>query len=327
MTVTPPNNVTVRAPTTDDLDAINDLIALCALADDGTDAFTTPYQRSDWKWPGFQMETDAWVVSAPDGRLAGYASIWPGVQQHLKAEACIHPAARGRGIGSLLLHLIEQRARQMAQEQVANMPVTLLQEISSANTAAQQLLEQHGFYPTRHDWQMLISMSEAPPAPVWPAGITVRQVIPGQDEHAVYTVTEEAFAQNRGHVPMTFEQWAAIRLQPENFDPHRWFLALDGAEPAGVVLCRTQREMGWVSILAVRAPWRKQGLGMALLQQAFGEFYRQGRHTVGLSVDSENDTGATRLYKRAGMSIARQYDRYEKVLRPDNAGSPPAIAE
>jgi len=46
-----------------------------------------------------------------------------------------------------------------------------------------------------------------------------------------------------------------------------------------------------------------------------GEFYRRGVRKVGLGVDSQNLTGATRLYERAGMPIALQHDTYEKELR------------
>ena len=36
-------------------------------------------------------------------------------------------------------------------------------------------------------------------------------------------------------------------------------------------------------------------------QRAFAEFYRRGERTVGLGVDTQNETGATRLYDQAGM--------------------------
>ncbi len=55
---------------------------------------------------------------------------------------------------------------------------------------------------------------------------------------------------------------------------------------------------------------------MALLQRSFAEFRARGGEQAKLVVDSENLTGATRLYERAGMRISRQYDRYEKVLPP-----------
>ncbi len=60
--------------------------------------------------------------------------------------------------------------------------------------------------------------------------------------------------------------------------------------------------------------WRRKGVGMALLQRAFSEFYRRGIQSIGLDVNAENPTGATRLYHRAGMHIARQYYTYHKDL-------------
>lgn len=311
-----PTGFTIQPPAMDDLEAVNKLITICSIADEGTDAFTVPYLPSDWELPGFQRETDAWLVSAPDGQMAGYASVWPWVPGRFGSEGYVHPDFAGRGIGTALLELIESRSRQLAQDIPEDSFLTLMQEISARNRAARHLLAKHGFSVIRHSWQMVIALREAPPAPVWPDGIQARMAVAGQDERSVYEAVEEAFAENRGHVPVTFEHWAAHRLRPGYFDPSLWFLATDGPELAGVALCRYQREMGWVGILAVRKKWRKQGLGMALLRQAFGEFYRRDRHEIGLSVDSENISGAARLYERAGMRVARQDDRYEKTLRP-----------
>jgi ribosomal protein S18 acetylase RimI-like enzyme len=66
----------------------------------------------------------------------------------------------------------------------------------------------------------------------------------------------------------------------------------------------------------VLRPWRRQGLGLALLHHTFAEFYQRGTHKVGLGVDAQSLTGATRLYERAGMHIARRFISYEKELRP-----------
>ena len=74
--------------------------------------------------------------------------------------------------------------------------------------------------------------------------------------------------------------------------------------------------IGWVGTLGVRRPWRKKGLGLALLQASFGEFYKRGMKTIGLGVDASNPTGATRLYQRAGMYIASEFLTFEKELRP-----------
>ena len=65
--------------------------------------------------------------------------------------------------------------------------------------------------------------------------------------------------------------------------------------------------------LGVRRPWRKKGIGLAILHRIFGEFYSRGVRIVGLGVDAESLTGATRLYQRAGMSVKNHYVRYERV--------------
>jgi mycothiol synthase len=76
--------------------------------------------------------------------------------------------------------------------------------------------------------------------------------------------------------------------------------------------------MGWISSLGVVREWRRRGLGRALLQHAFAEFFRRGKWQVGLGVDSDNLTGATHLYRKAGMHINREFQTYELELRPGN---------
>jgi len=72
--------------------------------------------------------------------------------------------------------------------------------------------------------------------------------------------------------------------------------------------------MGWIASVGVRKPWRRRGLGLALIHHAFSEFWRRGERKVGLGVDAENQTGATRLYERPGMHAAFDAVVYEKRL-------------
>ncbi|MGH2515177.1 MAG: GNAT family N-acetyltransferase, partial [Ktedonobacterales bacterium] len=92
--------------------------------------------------------------------------------------------------------------------------------------------------------------------------------------------------------------------------------AMDGDQIAGFSLCRPEEGMGWVDDLGIRRPWRRRGLALALLLASFGEFYRRGERVVGLSVDAQSLTGATRLYEKAGMRPSREWKVFEKELRP-----------
>ena len=60
--------------------------------------------------------------------------------------------------------------------------------------------------------------------------------------------------------------------------------------------------------------WRRRGVGLALLRHTFREFHLRGDTHVGLGVDAENPTGATRLYERAGMRVINELVLYEKEL-------------
>ena len=88
----------------------------------------------------------------------------------------------------------------------------------------------------------------------------------------------------------------------------------------GACLCwpraRDDPEAGYVGELAVRKSWRRRGLGLALLQHAFRGFKERGKLRAVLHVDSENITGAIRLYERAGMYVDRLFHTYELELRP-----------
>lgn len=78
--------------------------------------------------------------------------------------------------------------------------------------------------------------------------------------------------------------------------------------------CSHRFGAGWVNAVAVRPPWRRRGLGLALLSRAIAEMERRGEKRVALAVDAANRTGATRLYERAGMEIEFEAVVFEKSL-------------
>lgn len=314
MTDTLPTSFLVRAPTMDDLEVVTQLINICEIAQYGIAEVTREEMRTAWHAPDFDLATDAWVVLAPDGQLVAYAAAGHREYVRIWTEADVHPAYYGRGIGTHLLRLAEAWARQHITHAPADARVALHGQVSNVNRAAQQLFERRGYALVRRFWRMEIEMNATPPVPEWPTGVTVRTFVPGQ-ERAIFNADQEAFQDHWGYMPSDFESWEHWMLKREGFDPTLWFLAFDGNELAGISLCQDEKDLGWVDTLAVRRPWRRQGLGMALLHHSFSEFYARGKHKVGLGVDAQNLTGATRLYERVGMHIVRQYSSYEKELR------------
>jgi mycothiol synthase len=299
-----------------DVESVAELIETCDIAEHGEPDHTPEDLRVDWGNPELNLGTDAWVVATRGGRIVGYAAMFNRENVRLYVDACVHPEYCGRGIGTYLARMGETRARQRVPEAPPGVRVSLFNSIGHGNDAGRELLEREGYTLTRHFWRMQIDMEEAPPATEWPNGITVRTFVPGQDDRATFEVIQEAFQDHWGHIPWRFETWQQVRIKREDFGPGLWFLGLDGDQVAGASLSYNYPYEGWVDELGVRRPWRRRGLGLALLRHSFGEFYRRGQRRVALGVDSQNTTGATRLYQRAGMRVARQYDAYRKVLRP-----------
>ncbi len=321
-----PIGFTMRAATLADAQAVCDLLNDCAIAETGLPEASVNELRTFWQMPDFDPSNGTQVVLSPQQKIVGYADVddthIPPVSILLFGR--VHPDFLGQGIGTALMTWEEERARQAIPKVTGDLRVVTRCHYRSHHTPSEQLLTAHGMKIIRHSWHMGIDLAEAPPTPQWPPGITLktRQGLP--DLLPIYRAVRESFRDHFGYVEQPeavgLEQFAHWVNSSEIHDPSLWFLAMDGEEMAAVALCQPQSdedaEKGWMSTLGVRRPWRQRGLGLALLQHAFGEFYRRGKKRVGLGVDASNLTGATRLYEKAGMFIDQHFDLYEKELRP-----------
>lgn len=173
-----------------------------------------------------------------------------------------------------------------------------------------------GYELARAAFRMTTAL-EGAQSPSWPDRIVIAPYEPA-DEAEVHAVHQEAFADLSTHVHLELDAWRKHRIETPSFDPTLWFVARDRGEVAGVVLCEVrgsgEEAHGHVNVLAVRRGWRRGGLGRALLLHAFESMRGRGLSRAGLGVDADNPTGAVRLYERAGMTVERRYDIYEKAL-------------
>ena len=234
--------------------------------------------------------------------LVGFAFLQNRGERY-DGDGWVHPDAFGCGVGAAIVDWIEIRARELGS------PETRIGIIREDERAA-CLLQGRGFEPLRTFFRMVIDLGEEPPAPAWPEGFAVAALAPGE-ERELYQVLEDSFVDHWGHSERTYEQWLATHTIEHDL----CFLVRAGEEVAAGALCkREQFGMGWVDVLGTRREHRRKGLGHALLRYAFRELYRRGARCIGLGVDSENPTGATRLYERAGMRVASQSDVYAKTL-------------
>jgi ribosomal protein S18 acetylase RimI-like enzyme len=161
--------------------------------------------------------------------------------------------------------------------------------------------------------EFALTQPPAPPASI--ADIAIRHFAVGDDEEAIYYADEEAFLDQRGHTPRTFEQWRRRLNQSDATpDPTLWLIAWDANEVVGAALGEAIGDVGWIHHLFVRRPWRRRSLGAELTRAALAAFYQRSIVAVRLNVDAQSLTDAQALYRRVGFRVIGGYANFEKIV-------------
>jgi mycothiol synthase len=268
----------------------------------------TTFSQADLEdeWSELDLERDARVVRDGD-RVVGYGVVRERGERW-SVEGCVHPDAFGHGIGRLIVTGLEEEAARCGARRIQNSAL-------EADSAARRLLESLGYGAVRVFREMRIELEAPPPAPEWPDGLRVVPFNPEHDALEFHAAHQEAFADEWEFTPRNFESWSKSNLGSERFDPTLWCVVRAGdAIAAGTICTGDSYGGGFVRSLFTRRPWRKHGVGAALLADAFGRFWERGEQSVGLGVDAANETGAFRLYERAGMTPVLGWVVYEKEL-------------
>ena len=181
------------------------------------------------------------------------------------------------------------------------------------DAAAGPLLTGRGYREVRRFWEMTIELGDdPPPEPLLPEGFRI-EPFSSELARAFHGALDEAFAEHWEYQPEPFEEWWERQTARPDHDPSLWFVVRTGEDVAAATRNDPERSGGgWIGALGVRADWRGRGLAKALLLRSFREFHRRGQRRVGLGVDSQNASGATRLYESIGMVVDSEQVVWEK---------------
>jgi mycothiol synthase len=288
-----------------------DLTAVAAfLAEDETQLFGRPSRLgvadvTAWL-SGVDLPTDTWLREEDGGIVAlGWVEKYHDTGD---AIGVVHPEHRGRGLGSWLVDQSEER--------LATLGVGRIHAVSlAADEAAAPLLSGRDYREVRRFWEMTIELGDDPPPDV-PLQDGLRlEPFSSELAQAFHAALEESFAEHWEFRPSQFEEWWERQVARPDHDPSLWFLVRTDDEVVAATRNDPERSGGgWIGALGVRPAWRGRGLAKALLLRSFREFHRRGKRRVGLGVDSENATGATKLYESVGMVVDTEQVVWEKLL-------------
>jgi mycothiol synthase len=311
----------VGRPSRSDAKTVAELRRVVDIASRGESDVTADDIIDDWALPRLSIDEDAWIIRSGSGEAVGYGTVWmenpPG---RFVVELAIRPDHRGGGLGDALLALCERRAAQRLADALATPtaeePASLAVSVDADDVGRMALLRRRDYRHVRTFLRMELDLGESAAEPVWPRGVSVRTFRRHRDEAATHAAMDEAFRDQWRPWAMDLEEWSAFHFRRPGLDTRLWWLAWDHDEIAGALQAVETPLGGYIDDLAVRRPWRRRGVGRALLLQAFAELGRRKQPRAYLDVDSASPTGAMHLYESVGMRPAfPAREVFEKDLR------------
>jgi GNAT superfamily N-acetyltransferase len=218
----------------------------------------------------------------------------------------------------------ERRLREIADDHPKDCKKILQASSNFSDNPWRSLIEEEGYRPFRHNLQMVRPTSGDIPDIPLPKGLEIRPYRPEQLRQ-IFNAAKEAFQEEPN---FSEEYWTedAMRHMTEgrSYRPEIWLVAWKGDEVAGGVMNvideeenkKFGRNWGDLAAVFVRRPYRRRGLAAALMARSLRLLRVEGVTEARLGVDSENPTGARRIYERLGFREYDHYASFRKPLRP-----------
>ena len=273
----------------------------------------------------FRPERDSLLGFDASGRMiASGMAIMPGFETLARSIIFggVHPAWRGRGIGSLVLAWQLGRARQQLEATADDVVRWVVAFTDERAPQDRRLFESAGLQLARHFVAMERILAEPiDPPPVLHRGIRLATFSPDLSD-AVLRARNEAFRDHWGSQPLSDEAWRTLIGDP-TFRPGLSFVAMATASVLGGTETRSgavEEVVGFllgsvnaadwphqgftdshVPMVGVRPAWRGRHIAQALIARHLEESRALGHERVTLDADTSSATGALALYERLGF--------------------------
>jgi ribosomal protein S18 acetylase RimI-like enzyme len=256
-----------------------------------------------------------------DGRLVAYVRAgWHDEPARRVYEPItfLDPAVSTRPIYDVLLDLAERRLAEIAER---HKPGPKVARMRASEPAFVEALEARGYQPVRHSYLMVRpTLDDLPDAPM-PAGLEIRDVR-REDMEAIFRAEVEAFRDHWGFAEPGARERDDFFDDPIQSDTSLWRVAWDGEQVAGMVRsyihpeqnARLGVQRGWVEHISVGRAWRRRGLARALIAASFPLLRQRGMTEGALSVDTQNESGALRVYERCGFVVVSMTSEFSRTL-------------
>jgi GNAT superfamily N-acetyltransferase len=229
---------------------------------------------------------------------------------------------RGKGIERAILQHNETRLREIAQRfpedkrrlfRIGSVPENNLEMIHASSAM--------GYEPIRYSFHMVRPHLENIPHAALPDGLDARPVVE-EEVRAIWDANLEAFRDHWGYQDPPangFDLWRSTPTWDRTLSRVAW--TADG-KVAGMVLIFVPRgeefpgrkRMAETEQICVTPPWRRKGVATALIARCLQLLKEAGFEEASLGVDTQNLSGALRIYERMGYRVKRKYTLFQKAM-------------
>ena len=231
----------------------------------------------------------------------------------------ILPEWRGKGIEEAIIKWCEDRLRTIAGDHPVDSKRYFQTYSNEFKPRFNAIVESMGYTPERYFIEMSRPLDDLPDANL-PDGIVARPVKQAE-ERKIWDASCEAFRDHWGYAEPKEEHYISYQGS-KYFQPDLWQVAWDGDEVVASIMNyidhdynkKYNRKRGWTENISTRKAWRQLGIAKALIIRSMHMHKEKGMKEVGLGVDTNNLSGALRLYQSCGYKQDKTFITYRKPM-------------
>jgi mycothiol synthase len=249
-----------------------------------------------------------WGLVPPSGTTENRAFVW----------LLVRPSIRG-SVEDALLDWIEDATVERLRSFADGLPMAMYRfDVYEWMMDEADLFQRHGFVPSRYFTENVRDLAEPIEAAPLSDDLEAR---PWSDEAVgdSLAVHNAAFVDHWGSQPIEREHWDTFYTN-EFFQPQMSWVVYDGDTPVAYMQCSKYphdwedrgRTEAWIDGIGTIRSHRGRGVASALITMAMRSFRDDALEFAVLGVDSENPTGANRIYERLGFIPEKRMVAFRK---------------
>ena len=271
--------------------------------------------RAALTWPNYHPDTDVWVAEK-DRVLIGYGVVLKQPSQRCTIYVVVHPSHRRQGLGSQLLDLTLERARNFGSKNI-------LVYANGHNVGSHLFLKKHDFTKVGSSGAMVAPADVEVPVFGFPAGFTLKRFSDLNDLYLLAAALNECYLEMWGHQhseEVSADNSNVARFLGEYGAYNILLLFDDAGSVSGICSIKSEGrkdEQGNIVDLldapGVIQKYRADGLQRQLILAGLRRLREQGQRKVKLEFWGD-DEKTLDIYRSLGFELSHQYIAFHKEL-------------